>query len=118
MVTRPRTYGPTVRDRVTSPRRFHLYILEWMRERGVSDSDLAKLVGVERVTVTRWRTQQHRLDPAKIERIAKALNVEPAALWRPPNPNRPSIDSMLKDASDELVQQVAKVADIMKKTGT
>lgn len=100
-------------------RRGHLYIAEWMEHRGLSDEKLAGRLDVARETVTRWRSQQHRLNPDKIAAIAKALDIEPEELWRPPPPsNRPSIDAMLKGASDDAVQKLAEVAAILLKTGT
>lgn len=99
------------------PRRGHLYIAEWMEERGLSDEKLAKKLGVARETVTRWRNQQHRLNPDKIANIAAALDLEPWQLFAPPAPsNRPSIDALLRDASDDLVQRAAEVAAILLKT--
>lgn len=88
-----------------------------MEERGLSDEKLAKKLGVARETVTRWRNQQHRLNPDKIAAIAGALDLEPSQLFSPPAPsNRPSIDALLRDASDDLVQRAAEVAAILLKT--
>jgi transcriptional regulator with XRE-family HTH domain len=90
-----------------------------MEERGLSDERLAGRLNVARETVTRWRSQQHRLNPDKIAALAIALDLTPEQLWRPPPPaNRPSIDALLKDASDDAVKKVAEVAAIMLKTGT
>jgi DNA-binding Xre family transcriptional regulator len=98
-----------------SGRRQHLYIAEWMEHRSLSDQKLADRVGVDRVTVTRWRTQQHRLDPGKIAALAEALDCEPEDLWR--LPTRPSIDAMLKNESDEMVKRAMEVITILRKTG-
>src|ERR1700731_1604306 len=100
-------------------RRRHLYIQEWMEFRGINDERLAGRLDVDRVTVTRWRNQQHRLNPDKIAAIAAALDIEPEQVWRPPwPPSRPSIDAMLSGASDEAVQRLAEVAAIILKTGS
>jgi transcriptional regulator with XRE-family HTH domain len=104
--------------RARSGRRRYLYLAEWMAERGFSDEKLANRVGVERATVTRWRNEQHRLNPEKIAVLADALNVPPSQLWHPPDPARPSIDAMLKDAPDDAVKKVAEVAAILLKTDT
>jgi transcriptional regulator with XRE-family HTH domain len=107
MVTRPRG-RPQLRS--------HLYIAEWMEHRGLGDDKIAAAIGVARETVTRWRNQQHRLNPDKIAQLAEALNIEPAQLWRPPSPGRPSVDSMLRDAPDETVQRAAEALAILLKT--
>jgi len=99
----------------------HLFIAEWMEEKEVSDEQLAGRLDppVARETVTRWRNQQHRLNPAKIAAIAAALDIRPQQLWRPPPPDtRPSIDEMLEDASDELVRQAAEMTAILRRTGS
>ena len=90
-------------ERIRSHSRGHLYIAEWMEYRRLSDERLAGRLGVARETVTRWRKQQHRLNPEKIARLAIALDCKPEELWRPPPPaGRPSLDAMLEDATDDL----------------
>lgn len=88
----------------------HLYIEEWMEARGLSDQRMAERIGVDRVTVTRWRGQQHRLNPEKIAAIAAALDIEPRELWRPPAAaTRPSLDALLEGHDDEIVQRAAEI---------
>lgn len=92
--------------RIGKKRRLHLYIQEWMENRGLSDEQLGLRMGVARATVWRWRSEQHRLNPEKIEALARALDLEPQDLWRPPSepilPGRPSLDEMIKDAPEDL----------------
>ena len=100
-------------------RRGHLYIAEWMEARGLSDEKIAGRLDVARETVTRWRNQQHRLNPDKIAALAGALGIEPEELWHPPAlASRPSVDAILRDAPDELVRIAAEQAAILLKTGT
>jgi hypothetical protein len=107
-----------VTDRIRKGARPHLYIEEWMAFRGLNDERMAGRIGVDRVTVTRWRDpeKQHRLNPPKIASIADALDIQPHQLWQPPT--RPSLDAMLQDASDEDVQRAASVIELTFKTGT
>lgn len=81
-----------------------------MEHRGLSDEKLANRLGVARETVTRWRGQQHRLNPDKIAAIANALDCEPEDLWRPPS--RPSLDAMVKNATADMQ---ATAADIVRR---
>lgn len=90
--------------------RGHLYLDEWFEVRGVNDEKVANRLGVTRQTVWKWRTQQNRLDPGKIAQLASALDCEPEELWRPPS--RPSLDAIVKDASDDLQ---ATAADIVRR---
>jgi transcriptional regulator with XRE-family HTH domain len=106
-----------IRNRKAGRRPQHLYIQEWMEAKGVSDERLAGRLGVARETVTRYRSQQHRLNPDKQAAIAAALGIEPHDLWRPPL-GRPSLDAMLKGASDDAIAKLAEFAAIMLKTGS
>lgn len=102
----------------TESRSAHLFIKEWSDYRGLSDEKIGVLLGKDRTTIFKWRTQQSRLDPEKIADLADVLDCQPAELWRPPpSTSRPSVDAMLKDAPDELVQKAADVAAILLKTG-
>jgi transcriptional regulator with XRE-family HTH domain len=94
--------------RIYKGRRGHLFIEEWMRQRNISDERLANRLGVARETVTRWRRQQHRLNPGKIAAIASALDLEPVDLWRAPS-DRPSLDALVRNASHELQTTVADI---------
>lgn len=93
-----------------------LYIDEWMSHLGLNDDTLAEKIGTNRVTMWRWRSEQNRLNPLKIARIAKGMGIAPEDLWRPPG--RPSLDSLVKEADDETVQRAADVVRIMLKTGS
>jgi transcriptional regulator with XRE-family HTH domain len=86
-----------------------------MEARGLSDEKIANRIGVARETVTRWRNQQHRLNPDKIAALAAALDCKPEALWQPPHPEgTKTADTQL----EEVLQKIADLADIIKKTGT
>lgn len=92
----------------------YLYIAEHMEAKGINDERLAGRLDVARETVTRWRNEQSRLNPYKIDAIAKALGLKSGMeLWRPPG--RPSLDAALTDAPDELVKQFAEMAAIYSK---
>lgn len=97
--------------------RRHLYIEEHMAAKGLTDEKVAGRIGVARETVTRWRGQQHRLNPEKISALTEALGLEsPAALWTPPN--RPSLDALVANVSDDLRQRAAEMVSILVRTGT
>lgn len=93
--------------RVGQKRKLHLYIKEWMDERGLSDERLANRLGVARETVFRWRTQQHRLNPEKIAVLASALDLEPIELYRLPGIR--SLDAIVANAPDDVRQTAADI---------
>lgn len=77
-----------------------LYIAEHMAAEGLGDQDLADLVGVDRVTVTRWRNEGRRPRPDMMPKVAAALKKTQAELRQPPD--RPSLDAIVRDATPEL----------------
>lgn len=79
-----------------------LYIREWRESLKLSVEEAGDRAGVSRTTFWRWETEQHRLNPAKIVVIAKALSLKPEQLWRSPVSSRPSLDALVEDAPDEL----------------
>jgi transcriptional regulator with XRE-family HTH domain len=87
--------------RIHSHRRGYLFLREWMEHRRLGDERLAGRLGVARETVTRWRNQQHRLNPEKIARLASALDCDPADLWRSPDAP-PSIDALVREAPEDV----------------
>ena len=51
------------------------------REReGLSQDDLAKLIGVSRETITRWENGTRNPDEDKLQKIAKETGIQPSTL--------------------------------------
>lgn len=92
----------------TTDRRPPLYVGEHMDHCPFSDAEIAQRLGVDRVTIHRYRKEQHRLNPDKLALLANAIGIEPAQFWYPPT--RPSLDAMVKHASPE---QHALVVDLV-----
>jgi transcriptional regulator with XRE-family HTH domain len=94
--------------RIRKNAKLHLYIEEWMENRGLNDGGLGSRMGVSATTVWRWRNEQHRLDPPKIAAIANALDLEdPRDLFRPPT--RPGIP--LDELGDDDYRTVRDLAN-------
>jgi transcriptional regulator with XRE-family HTH domain len=80
----------------------HLYIREWREHLQLSDEEAGDRTGVSRTTFWRWETEQQRLNPEKIAKIAKAFGIHPAQLWQSPQSKRVSLDAVVEGTSDEL----------------
>lgn len=97
--------------------RLHYYIKEWIEHLGLSDDTVASRMGLSsRTSVWKLYSQQHRLSPQKVARLADALERHPNELLYPPEV--PSLDAIADEATPE--QRAAMVIDIMrrlKKTG-
>lgn len=89
-----------------------------MDAKEVSDERAGNRLGVARETVFRWRTEQHRLNPEKIAGLAEALGIDPEDFWSvPPSPDAPpSVDKMLRGATDELHRKVVDMVEILKRS--
>lgn len=92
-------------DMVTSTDGERLFLEEWMEELKVDDATLARRIGVDRVTVTRYRNGERGVNDRKVVEIARALGISTIQLWR--HPSRPSVDAMLVDSSDEVIREAA-----------
>lgn len=64
--------------------RQYFFIGEWMQDRQLSDAGLAEKLDVSRETVNRWKSYPGRLDPKKMDAVAKALGIEVTDLFRSP----------------------------------
>lgn len=94
--------------RIGKGRRLHVYLAEWMEHRRIDDKRLAERLDVDRVTVTRWRKDEDRLDPSKMSAIAEALDLDdPRELFSPPD--RPSLDAIVAGASAEIQDTAADI---------
>ena len=101
----------TIADMATKIRRgarLHLYIAEWRENRGLSIETLAGKLDVDRTTAWRLETGRRRPTPGRTAQIAKALDIEPADLWRPPD-SRPSLDAMARGVPDDVFQTVVDI---------
>jgi transcriptional regulator with XRE-family HTH domain len=88
-------------------------IAEWMDYKNLDDDRLAGRVGVDRVTVTRWRNQERRPEPEYMPALAIAFDCEEWEIWAPPPPKgRAKLRAVLKDKPDEIVDEVADLAEM------
>jgi transcriptional regulator with XRE-family HTH domain len=97
--------------RIRKSAKGHLYVEEWLEHLGISDDALAGRLNIARTSVWRWKNEQHRLSPGKIQQLADALGIKPVQLWS--LPTRPSLDALLDDATDEVRQQAAEMLKIL-----
>jgi transcriptional regulator with XRE-family HTH domain len=98
--------------RIRKGARLHYYIKEWIEHLGLTDDQVAARMGLaSRSSVWKLYTEQHRLTPEKVARVADALDRHPNELLFPPNV--PSLDALAEGASPE--QRAAIVTDIARR---
>lgn len=95
--------------RIRNGARPHPYMTEWREHMGLSVETVANRMGRDRTTIWRWEAGKRRPKPADLAAFANALNVEPGDLWRLPS-GRPSVDAILKNATDDVAEAVADLA--------
>ena len=61
-----------------------LYLSEWLVYRGVNNVELAKQLDINHSTIHRWRKGERPIRSDDLEKLAEALGIEPATLWRKP----------------------------------
>lgn len=92
-----------------------LFIEEHMIAKGFTFESLGEEMGVSRTTVWRWANEQWRLDPIKMENLAKALGLSGAhEFYRRPT-ERVSLDLLMDGTPDEVFEDVLDVAKKLKK---
>ena len=92
--------------------RLHYYIKEWIDHLGLTDDQVASRMGLSsRSSVWKLYTQQHRLTPDKVARLADALQLDPKELLFPPAV--PSLDALAEGATPE--ERAAMVTDISRR---
>lgn len=62
-----------------------LQIRAWREWRGLTQAELAELLGVTQETVSRWETTQRNVSAPAQRRIASALGTTPDKLWSKPD---------------------------------
>lgn len=92
--------------------RLHYYIKEWIEHLDLTDDQVAARMGLSsRSSVWKLYTEQHRLTPEKVARVADALDRHPNELLFPPDV--PSLDALAEGATAE--ERAAMVTDIMRR---
>lgn len=72
-----------------------LYLSEWLNHKGINNVALAAQLGINHSTIHRWRKGERPIRTDDLERLATALGIEPATLWRKP-PKGESIAEIMK----------------------
>lgn len=103
----PKGKAPQAPAQIRKGARPHVYIKEWMEHLGYSDDRMAGLLGVSRTTVWKRYTEQHRLDPGKIEHFAHALGISRSQLNYPPGV--PSLDAIAEEATPDQREMAADI---------
>lgn len=76
-----------------------LYLLEWRRERGMTQVEVARALDTDHSTVGRWERGERQVPLKKQAALAKLFGIPVWQLQYPPG--RTSLDALLEGASEE-----------------
>ena len=85
----------------------HLYIKEFVVHLGLSDETVADKLGISRSAFWKWYTEQSRLNPDKVARIAAAMGIHPSQLNFPPGTD--SLDAIVEGQPQNVRSMAADV---------
>lgn len=99
------------------PRRpFRHYLREWREYRELTQQQLADRVGTGKDQISRWESGGRTMSANVIAALADALQLEPRDLFR--DPDAPSADELLRNATPEQRRLAFQLIETALKTGT
>lgn len=103
-------YASGMVSRIGQRRRVHYYLREWRDSRNWTLKQLGDLVGVGENTIWRWENEQHRLNAEKLAQLAEVFGFKDGDSFTRPPTDRPSLDTILKDAPPDAFEDVLRLA--------
>lgn len=94
-------------ERIGPRQPIRLFIAEWRKSRGLSQTDLGNRLGTSDVTVSRWETGARKPDLSAQAAIAEALDIDVFDLRR--HPDTPSADALLRGQPPEVWEDAIKI---------
>lgn len=111
-------YGGSTMNRIGPKKPFRHYIHEWIQHRDLDGVRMAGRMDVEPGTISKLLSGKMRLSDKWLVGFAEALDVEVIDLFR--DPRRPTREELLAGLSEDDVQKVIQIIEVMKggRTGT
>ena len=98
-----------VPSRVSPNRGPKIFLAEWRGKRRLTQEQLGKRVGVEKMTVSRWERGVASLNINVMQALADTLDIAPVDLFY--HPDDPNLDSLLRNQPDEIRRQAKKLIE-------
>lgn len=94
------------------PRRPRRNFLKAHREKhGLTQEQLADRIGTHKAQISNWENNRRAISSAAQEALEDALNLEPGDIHR--DPDRPSADDLLRNASPEVVNEAIEIIKVL-----
>lgn len=95
------------------PRRH--FLQQWRKSRGLTQEQLAERLDTSKGQISNYESGKRGMSAGVIEALEEALQLEPGDLFR--DPEQPSADALLRNATPEQRQQALSVIAALLKTG-
>lgn len=87
------------------------FLRAWREHRGLTQEQLAERLDTSKGQVSSWETGRRSMSWGVMDALAEALSIEPWDLFR--DPNQPSADELLRNASPEIRTQAIEVIRVL-----
>ena len=93
--------------------RWRVYFKEWRRNKELTQKQLADRLGTTHVTVSRMENGRREWNAGYLVAMAETLGIEPQDLFH--HPDRPTLDELLRNASDDDRKRALEVVKTLMK---
>ncbi len=87
------------------------FLAKWRQKRELTQEQLADRLGTYKGQVSNWEGGKRALTFDVQAALAEALDIEPQDLFR--DPDRPSADELLRDASPQLYKEAIEIIKVL-----
>jgi transcriptional regulator with XRE-family HTH domain len=94
-------------------KRWRVFFKEWREAKELTQEQLAARLGTTHVTISRMETGAREWNAGYLSAMAEALGIEPQDLFH--HPSRPTLDELLRDASEEDRNRALEVVKTLTK---
>lgn len=94
----------------------HVFLAEWLVEKGKTAEQLAALMNVSKGTISKLMNNKQRYTIPLLQQIAFVLDCEVHQLLRPPS--APTRDELLANATPAELRSALELIETARKTGT
>lgn len=102
--------------RIGPNRPFRHYLREWREYRGLTQQQVADRLETNKGNVSNWENGKRSIGADVQAALAEALSIDPGDLFR--DPQQPSADALLRNASPEVRAQAFAIIETLLKTAT
>lgn len=91
------------------------YLQEWRKSRGLTQEQLAERLDTSKGQISNYESGKRGMSAGVLEALEEALQLEPGDIFR--DPDQPSADALLRNATPEQRRQAFSVIEALLKTG-